>query len=171
MSHDYLSVVALLSRNTFTVADMERRVALVRECIETVVYSDQSPFSTAALMTCLTKQGTMSDVVAITAWGDALSPFYVPGAAAQFAELQSVIATLPVLTLYVPVLLPESEQALLGEHCRTMCDPTILLDIQIDPQAVGGCSFVWKDTLYDFSFRAQLAKQPGVITALLSAYA
>lgn len=172
MSSDTQHILASMCSNTFTVTDMHRRLGLLRECVEVALFHESEiPFN-EVVITKLQQRGSTGDVAAVTAWADAVfSAFTASTSATKMTALQAAIDELPVLALYIPVVFPDEELALIGQWCRIQCDPSVLLDIHIDPGVVGGCAFVWNDTYHDFSFRRKLAAHPNLITTELSTYA
>lgn len=171
MSNEATKLVAQMNVNTFTVADLYRRVGLLRECLdEALFHESKTPFA-QVLITCLEEKGTKADAVAVAQWGqEVLSAFSRINISKSMQAVHTVIENLPVLTLYIPVLFPEEEIMMLGKWCRETCGATVMMDIHIDPNTAGGCSFVWNDTFHDFSFRSRLKENPDVITSTLSAY-
>lgn len=66
------------------------------------------------------------------------------------------LTSLPVLTLYVPCALSRMSVRKVGEWARRELDPHTMLEIHVDPQAAGGCLFVWKGVLHDYSLARAL---------------
>lgn len=172
MSSDTSTLVAHISSNTFTVVDVQRRVGLLRECLETTLFHESETSIIDALTTCLRERGSQSDASAVIAWGEPfLLSFTQKNIAEQIVLLHLAIDALPILTLYIPTEFGEEELTMLGQWCRSECDASLLLDIHIDPNVAGGCSFVWQDRVHDFSFHNKLAQHKGLITSMLSEYA
>ena len=168
---DTTSLIDTLCVNTFTVGDMRRRLGLLQESVELALFTNETGDTTAAIKAAVEERGKEDDVTAIIAWGDEVfSHFGASNMREQISALQKSIDALPVMTLYIPITFPESELATMAVWCREQFAPQLLFDVQIDPQVVGGCAFVWNDTYHDFSFRAQSKKIPGVITEHLNTY-
>lgn len=172
MSNDTQALVTQMSLNTFTVADMNRRVGLLRECFEVALFH-VSELSTAQVCTQhLANHFEQNDVAAITQWLDlAISKFTRVNLASHIKAIQSAVDEMPVLTLYIPVPFPEQEVTVIGTWCRAQCHESVLLDVHVDTNVTGGCSFVWQDTVHNFTFQSRVKDHPGLITRLLSSYA
>lgn len=172
MSSETSSLIATITTSTFTVATIHRRVGLLRECVEAALFHESGEDFMSVLTSCVEEKGSQSDATAIMAWGeDVLRTFTRANIATTMTAVHTAIEALPVFTLYIPVMFPEEDIADIGMWCRAECGATVLLDIHIDPNVVGGCSFVWNDTFHDFSFRSRMKTQPGVVTNALSEYA
>jgi hypothetical protein len=168
---DTKDLVQTLCANTYTVADMRRRLGLLQESVELALFNDQTTDELAAIKLAIAERGQEQDMAAVIAWGDTVfSAFTTSNIREQITQIQKSVDVLPVMTLYVPVIFPESELAAMANWCREECATQLLFDVQIDPQVAGGCAFVWNDTYHDFSFRAQSKKKPGVITEHLNSY-
>ncbi len=171
MIHDVQGVLDLIQKNTYTVGDMSRRVGILRECLETVLFSDETGPVTDRCVAHLQSLQASSDVDAVIAWGaEVYESFSQSTVSEKIIALQKTIESLPVLTLYVPVPFADAELAVVGEWCREHCDPHIVLDMHIEPEVVGGCGFVWHDVYHEFSLKSRMHEQRGVVTELLSAY-
>lgn len=169
--NDTAALVQVFCSNTYTVADMRRRLGLLRECVNRSLFSDQTIDPVVTFTATLAAHGREEDVVAVTAWGDqVMSRLTVATMQQQMAALQAAVDALPVMTLYIPVSFPESELALIAAWCREAIAPDLLFAVRIDPKVAGGCAFVWNNNYYDFSFTALSKKQPHIITRKLNAY-
>lgn len=168
---DTTTVLESLCTNTYTVADMRRRLGLLQESAELALFNDETTDVVVAIKAAIAKRGRESDVAAVADWDDAVfSQFTTNNIREHIAALQQAVDALPIMTLYIPVAFPSEELAAMADWCRQECAPQLLFDVQIDPAMAGGCAFVWNDTYHDFSFKAQSKKQPGVITEHLNTY-
>lgn len=164
-------VLQALCDHTFTVQAMRRRIGLLHECVELVLFNNEVADKAAAIKSAIEQRAEDSDVSALMSLGDGVfSNLTTTTFQKEISALHATVDTLPVMVLYVAVVLPEVELADMAHWCRRECAPALLFDIQIDPQVVGGCAFVWNDTYHDFSFRSQNLKHPGLITKRLNTY-
>jgi len=169
---DQVTLLQTLCATTYTVADMRRRLGLLQEGAEVALFNNQTTDTVAAMKSAITDRGSERDVVVMMDWEDAVFAQFTAGNIRErTTALQQAVDALPVMTLYIPVLFPESELAAMAAWCREACAPQLLFDVRVDPQVAGGCAFVWNDNYHDFSFRAQSKNHPGVITKQLQTYA
>lgn len=165
-------LLAIILSNTYTVQDIERRLSILRSCVEAALFTetDLSYLEECALF--LSDKAPAHDAEAIKEWGEpVLTAFSQSNLQARMKALESAVETLPVLTLYIPCTFPEDELKMLGDWCRAEYHPETLLDLHVDASVVGGCGLVSKDTYYDLSFSARKQEFPELITNLLAEYA
>lgn len=171
MIHDVPALLERIQKNTYTVGDVSRRVGILRECLETVLFSDETGSLTDGCIAHLQSLKSSPDVDAVIAWGaEVYESFSQSTVSEKIIALQKMVEELPVLTLYLPVPFKDAELAVVGKWCRENCDPHIVLDVRIEPEVVGGCGFVWNDVYHEFSLKSRMREQRGVVTEALTAY-
>ena len=172
MSTSVTTILSVIQENTFTVADMQRRLGLLRQCIETSLFTESDiPFLEVCTNNLLQEKNT-EDAQAVIAWGETvLTSFTHDTVGTKMSAIQTAIDDLPVLTLYIPTEFPSEEIRTIGQWCRAQCDASLLMNVHIDPDVVGGCAFVWNDAYHEFSFRTRIKEHVGIITTTLSDYA
>ena len=72
---------------------------------------------------------------------------------AQLEDMRADMATLPVATLYVPVVPSPFERDRIGAWFRAHVGNDVLLVFRRDMAVSGGCGLVWKSVYFDLSFR------------------
>ncbi|MDB5238005.1 MAG: hypothetical protein JWM46_275 [Candidatus Kaiserbacteria bacterium] len=159
-------------KNTFCISDLHRRADILQTFLEHFFFgTTPKTGSRAELIVSFYAQGdpeTVQHAHAVAAWGDAVLDLYTEkNVYERIKLLKSLAASLPKLTLYIPVHFALSQIERIGEWCRAQVQPDILLDIKIDPEAVGGCAFVYKNTFHDFSFSYFADKQRAAILSLV----
>jgi len=82
--------------------------------------------------------------------------------------LSEKVDEIPVLSLIVPVDLPEQSIMEIGKWVRSEIDKDLLLDVEVKISLSVGCQFVWKDRLHDFSLSRFLNKHQDKIHQLLN---
>ncbi len=102
-----------------------------------------------------------------TEWLDQISTDSLHEYVRGFRE---AIEQAPTMVVYVPCAFDAEAEAVLGEWCRAELAERTLLQLEIDPQVVGGCSVIANNTLHEYSLAARLREQPGTISKLLRAY-
>ena len=159
--------------NTYTATDIHRRLSLLQECVEEVVYHAHAKgiLKEEALAFAKTIMSPL-DVQAFSEWGDSVWGLFSPHAVAEVIQaLKAQSEMLPMLKLYVPVLFEPEKVASLGQWAREQIAPHILLEMHIDPAVTGGCAFVFNDTYHDYSLHRAFAAHKGVVRELLNTYA
>lgn len=172
MSGDTSALLKKMLENTYTQADMYRRLGILRQCVEYAVFTETDMTYEEECTLFLSKIDDQNDAAAIQRWGDdVFRAFTKKNISKVIHDLQEAVEALPLLKLYIPVALPEEEIAKTSHVCRKNFREGILLDVAVDPQVAGGCAFVWEDTHYDFSFHSRMKAVPGAITDELQKYA
>ena len=69
------------------------------------------------------------------------------------SDLDSEVEKKPILTMYIPTVLPPVEVLKLGKWVRTNIQKDIFLNLDIDSSSIGGCAFVWNGVYHDFSLK------------------
>lgn len=85
-------------------------------------------------------------------------------------SLDNEVKQYPIITMYVPVLLPPSEVEKLGTWLRTNVSEQIFMELSVDQSAIGGCKFVWNGMVHDFSLSKRLEGHATEIKQLLKNY-
>lgn len=160
---------------TYTDDAMHRRVAALQACLELVHFD--APQQIRVLPPSERWQRTVRTEVDAADRGvleripESLLAHFTPTTVVeQIKSLKDEVATLPLMTLYVPVVFTDAQLSRIATWCRTEVTPGLLFVLKVDPQVVGGCAFVYKDVHFDWSLRRHLRAQRGMVTSLLNAY-
>lgn len=86
------------------------------------------------------------------------------------SELEKGIQNIPSLVVYTPVLLSKDEVKKLSIWFRKNVAPTMLMDIKVDINVIGGCAFVWNGVYHDYSLRYFLDQHRTEIKTLMRGY-
>jgi hypothetical protein len=73
-----------------------------------------------------------------------------------FANLETRIKSIRLLTVYVAFDMPQVEITRLGKALRQVYGEQFLFDIKFDPNVIGGAAFVWNGVYRDFSVRSMI---------------
>lgn len=162
--------------NTHTVADLYRRLGLLHECLEEVLFHRRvagSVFSLRdSLALCAKEAGNQEDAQAILQWGEEVwGNFTEHNLVEEMVSLKNELLTLPILTVYVPVQFTPDAEAVLGVWCKEHIGKNLMLELLIDPNVTGGCAFVSHDTFHDYSLKRAFDSNKGIVAELLSSYA
>lgn len=168
-------VLQKIISNTFTKQDFYARLAVVEECLEKALFTSETETDTThrtALITDFARQTGRGDMAAfIEGWGDdVLNSFTASDLYLQMEELKSSVESLPTLVLYAPVLLKNEDMVDVGKWSREQFDPRVMIDLMVDPKALGGCAFVWEGEYYDYSLNYFFNKKEAEIVELIRSY-
>ena len=167
-------ILKTLCRNTYTTADIHRRIGLLHTCLEEVLFHQDTDPSLSTKARCVAHAERIAspvEVEALSAWDESVFTFFSQqNLSAQIQVLKEQTETLPRFVMYVPVQFDEKALAHVGQWCRTQMSPLLLLDLHVDPNVTGGCAFVSNDTYIDLSLHRSLSAQKGIVAELLSSY-
>ena len=128
MSGDTSALLTTMLENTYTQADIHRRLSVLRQCVEYAVFTETDMSYEEECTLFLSKLENREDAIAVQAWGDdVFRAFTKKNIGALIQELQEKIDMLPLLKLYVPVALPEEEVAKTAKWCRAEVREGMLL--------------------------------------------
>jgi hypothetical protein len=158
--------------NTYTTTDLHRRLGLFQECLEEVLYHKDTESVMKSGIAYAKKVGSEEDAKALSEWGRGIwELFQAHNLAEHISVLKYDGEMLPTLTLYVPVAFDNEAVSIIGSWCRKNINTLILLEIIIDPEVTGGCSFVFNDSYHDFSLHNAMKNNKGIVNTLLTSYA
>lgn len=158
---------------TYAIDDLHYRIALLKEFFEFKFFSEHKDFSKQALLQeFLTEREEVEDVVKML--HELSEHFYETFTRENFYTLLDEVTastqTIPLLTLYIPIVLPPEEIRKLGVWARENVKEKILLKISVDNDAIGGCVLVWGGKYYDFSFRHFFKQHQKDIVTMINQY-
>lgn len=172
MSEGSGGLIETIISNTYTVQDLERRLGVLRSCVEAALFTDTALTYLEECALYLANQASELDACAIKEWGETvLSVFSQSNINARMKELYEASERLPVFTIYLPVEFPEPELKSLCEWCRGVQAASTILDVHVDASVVGGCGVVAHDTYHDLSFEARKQEFPDLVANVLNQYA
>jgi hypothetical protein len=174
MINDTQTVLSHILKNTYTVGDINRRLGVLRQTVEHVLFTHSDTAFMEACATFLSRVDEVDaeDARALLQWDEPVfTAFTQQNVAARMTELHAMVDSLPLLTLYIPVAFPLDEMTSIGQWARANCDENVIMDVHIEPDVVGGCAFVWNDTYSNISFKSKVKEQKGLVTEVITGYA
>lgn len=163
-------LLSLITQVTFTVADAHRRLRLMREYFEKKFYAGAGDLAMEEFLS--TREVLQTDKDALFGLGDEFYATFTKDSCYKLLDsLNEEVKKMPTVRLNVSFDLPSPEVAKLGLWFRQNLPVTVLLDIKIDADAFGGCTFAWNGYLKDFSLRYFLKKQKSDIVKIIQSYA
>ncbi|MBI4009338.1 F0F1 ATP synthase subunit delta [Candidatus Roizmanbacteria bacterium] len=80
-----------------------------------------------------------------------------------FNDLENQIKKLPTLTIYLTFETDDQTLSQIGEFIRETLNPSLMLDVKLDPSLIAGAALSWKGVYRDYSLRAKLEEKKGEI--------
>ncbi len=165
-------VISIVLANTYTVNDLMRRFALLRNYLEAKLFGGREGGSITLETLLMRERADEGAVVALKAWNEAFSfeKISLESLHAMLPSVEEDIRGLPILRLYTPVELDVTQTNRVGNWVRTHLDPNLMLELHVDARAVGGCAFVWRDTFRDYSLRHFVHMRREKVVAMFDKY-
>lgn len=140
--------------STYTKADLLRRLDLLKNYIVRRLFSKS--------VNSLSLNQTDSEW--ITSLGeDFFKKFNTKSVYATFTQLEGIAKEINPLTIYLSVDMTDDYIAQIGLRCRKLFGQGFLIDTQLDPSLIAGCSLVWNGVIADYSIRAKIEENKTVI--------
>lgn len=158
---------------SYTKSDFYNKSILLKSFFEHLFFTAQSGNSTIEkLNVYLVDNKVESDVIkSLSALNtDFYSYFTSENFNKILDDLEEYVKDLPSIVIYLPVIFTNSEIEKLGKWLRNNIAKNIFMEIKIDPEVVGGCSFVWNSVYHDFSHRYFFDKKHEDVVTMLRNY-
>ena len=156
--------------NTFSKEAAYARLGVCRQALEAVVYSDDQT-KRVEKYTELVLQSDEATSEAVLEWGtDWLAELSMDNFQTSIQYLYDWLETLETFTLYVPVALTSEGESVLGHWCREHVGPQVLLDLEVDPDVVGGCAFIANGSYVKHALRERSGSLPTLIANTVQSY-
>ena len=157
---------------TFSTEAAYARLGLCRQALEAVVYSNEQDRKVERYLEALAVAATTSEHThAVREWGtDWLTELSLENFQHTIEEVYTWLESLPTFTLYVPVALHDEGESVLGHWCREHIDPSVLLDLEVDPEVVGGCAFISNGSYVKLALAERGEALPTVIANATKSY-
>lgn len=86
-------------------------------------------------------------------------------------NLTEKLKELPVVTVYIAVMISETDIDRVGAWFRSKLHTSVMLDVFVKPSLIAGCSFVYNGKYFDYSFHNLIIKNQDQIYRILHQYA
>jgi hypothetical protein len=164
-----VKIISTMLQNTYTTDDLVERLGLMRKYYNKRLFTESENVTLREVIAGDCEEHTLQ---ALEYWvavftKENIQPLVI------FETLDSVqedLGGVPSVLLYVPIRFTPVQIESFGKWFRENVQPNILLSLHIDPRATGGCSFVWKNTFYDFSLKYFIDKQRDDIVTMFNKY-
>lgn len=162
--------------NTYSVNDAYHRIDMLQRALEHAFFEGGEQRQDRAAMVRAHYEGSDPEsrmhAAAIAAWGEGVLDTVASDTLyARIQSLKEAVKASSKLTLYAPVHLTSEHIKWIGEWCRAELQRDMLLDLKVDPSAVGGCTLVYQNTFHDLSFTYFARKQREKLVQLVASYA
>jgi len=164
----------IILSNTYTIADMKRRIGLLEAFLDHAHFSGHDTSSAESPLVAFLKEEKKENTDegnALLAWGDDFYTRLEKGNMDNGIEdLKKELSGLSVISMYFPVMFSNSEFENIGKWLRRNIDPFLIIDASIDSEMIGGCGFVWNGVYHDFSFHNFVDKHTNDLTDMIRKY-
>ena len=163
----------LLFHVAYTTEDAHTVLELIKEFLEFFFFSEHVEVSHTEIVKTFIKKKNISDAEA-----DMLkalpAQFWETITRENMYEQIDIFAktfnSLPRIVLYVPTKLPYGEVKKVGQWMHLNVAKDLLMDIKVDPEAIGGCKLAWKGVYHDFSLRYFIKKHKRELVSMMREY-
>lgn len=164
-------MISILISNTYTKTGFLRRMSLLRSLLDKKNYSSPDKRMKKVEEFLKEKDAKEDDIEAVRSWVHGLgNKLDGRGFHATLNSLTEAMRSLPTVSLFVPILMPESELEKIGKWFRKYVTETMMLDVRVDPSYIGGCGIVYRGYFKDMSLRRLFLEKREEITQLIDGY-
>ncbi|MGH7141202.1 MAG: hypothetical protein ACREGH_01020 [Minisyncoccia bacterium] len=159
--------------DTYTKVDSYAKLLLLEDILEKQIYGGHENDADLARRIREEYPGGADheQAQAVAAWGsEVIGAFSRSDLHERIEEVKKHIEGAPELVVYAPVAFGLEALRALGGWCRANIDPNVFLEMRVDPGVIGGCSFVWRDKLYDFSLALRMRAHTKEMAARIESY-
>lgn len=155
------NLIGIFLNQTYTVSDIKRRLILLKVFIYSKFFG--SSFNE--------KEYDPTDLKWLQSLGEEfLKNFQAKNASLTLSKLEAEFKKLKVLTVYVPFEIPDTEANQLGQWLRQTIGETMMFEVRIDPDLIGGAAFSWKGVYKDYSLRQTISERRSEILETFKGY-
>jgi F0F1-type ATP synthase delta subunit len=161
-----MNLLETILGNTYTKTDLQHRVTLLREFLEYQFFKPHDKVNLVYLLNeFINTKGELRDEFnALMAWDFSFySQFNKENVYNVLEQIEKESEKLPVVTIYLPFVLPIFETPKLGNWLRKNIASNVIAEIKTDATLIGGCSVVWNGEYRDFSLRSRMGKHKGTV--------
>ena len=160
-----------ISKTSYTLTQVQHQVEVWRSVVETALFHETD--ETAQERYDAAVANLAKDEQEVAAQWD--STQWLPRITTEtfsnyLEQLRAWAASVKTLVVYVPVELPGAEVSMLAQAVRSTYAEDSFIDVRIDPNVTGGCSFIVGEQYYDYSLHGQLKRYPEIMSEIFNAY-
>lgn len=165
------SICTDITKTSFTLTQVQHQVEIWRDLVETALFSSTTETSLDRYRTAVNQLPPVERRL-VEQWDETkwLERITTETFTTYVEQLRDWATSVRTLIIYVPVELPELEEGLLASAVRSEYDPESFIDVRIDPNVTGGCTFIHEEQYYDYSLHGRLKKDPAVMSEILNTY-
>ena len=165
--------LAVVLKNTYTVLDVYQRLSVLKEFYEQAFYGADAGAPTVERFRAFAQGNVHASLHAphLEPWITHFSATITAGTLYQrINELHEGLKSVPILTLYVPVVLGALEVDALGPRVRSLVGKDLLMDVHLDPALFGGAAFVWNGVYHNYGLTHLIERRRDAFVNLLAQY-
>lgn len=158
-------IFAQILTNTYALSQVQRKIRILKEFFYQKLYTNQE-YKTDDLR---------AEDLTYVKWIKTLDPKLVSQITQAnfnqiFATLDSKVASLKVLLIYVAFDMPDPTITMLGALLRSSYGPQFLFDVRFDPSLLGGCALIWNGVYHDYSLKKSIDENKDKILGEIRAF-
>ena len=88
----------------------------------------------------------------------------------MFNDIENQIKKLPALTIYLTFAADDQTLSQIGSFVRKAYNPSLMLDVKLDPNLIAGAALVWKGIYRDYSLRTGIEQKKAEILQSFKKY-
>lgn len=139
-------ILTTILKDTYSLTTLKHRLRVLKSYLSSVIF--QSGVKEEFAASDSTWLGSFPPAFIQQFNKDNISPV--------FADMESKIKKLKILTMYLPFDTDEQTLIQIGEKTRRTFGSLIVLDIRFNPNLIAGCALSWNGVYKDYSLRSQI---------------
>lgn len=160
---------ATILNNTYTKKDLQRRLRLLRQYLESKEYKKGSKMTLSTFLK--TKETSEDDLQAMKSWGSSFwKKFNKKNLYSLLKKLKEEFEEVDVITVFSPIELDAAAREKMGNWFKKNISDNILIDLRYDPTLSIGCALVHHGRWGDFSLGYFLRDKRNDIMKIIEAY-
>jgi hypothetical protein len=154
-------IFEILIAETYTERMFRRQVAALQTFLEMKLFANQNTGSLEeTLVSFFALHKELGDLEQLfKSRGQAFYDVFTAGNMYDIlGTLNELFESVPVITLYLPTVLPREQLVEIGKWLREHVNPLTVMHVTVESSLGAGCAFVWKGVYHDFSLRYFMKK-------------
>ena len=161
-------IATAIISTTYTTADLHRRLRLLRQYFEKKFFTSGPKLAIADFINTQEEVGEGEADIFVSFGDEFYSSFTKETCYKLLDNVAGTAKKMPTVRLNLSFDPPSGEVAKLGTWFRQNLPVSVLIDLKIDADAFGGCTFAWDGKFQDYSLRYYLARSSAEIVSFIT---